>query len=198
MAYGMSLRRWGGIRARLLWIRCGPGALTLPKEITKIRMEYNTKIYGGHQGARKFWRDMLPRIKYRNPAIPIEVARHKDPSGPSLLHIYMKSAAASTSTSTSPPTPTPSDEAQTADDNKPTHSINIKDQVEHEILEAFIAKTGAMEIRPSAQEVQEIAEIKEFKERSDADRVMVREKLLAERREAELLKLARGELSEVN
>jgi hypothetical protein len=37
---------------QLLWIRCGPGALVLPKDVTKIAMEFNTKIYGGHQGAR--------------------------------------------------------------------------------------------------------------------------------------------------
>lgn len=38
-----------------------------------------------------------------------------------------------------------------------------------------------------------MVEMKEFKERSEADRVLVREKLLKERREAELLRLARGE-----
>lgn len=38
--------------AQLLWIRCGPGALVLPKDVTKLTMEFNTKIYGGHQGAR--------------------------------------------------------------------------------------------------------------------------------------------------
>jgi large subunit ribosomal protein MRP49 len=36
--------------------------------------------------------------------------------------------------------------------------------------------------------------MKEFKERSEKDRVEVREKLLKERREQELLKLARGEV----
>lgn len=38
-------------------------------------------------------------------------------------------------------------------------------------------------------------EIEEFKERAEGDRVEVREKLMKARREEDLLKLARGEIS---
>lgn len=48
-------------------------------------------------------------------------------------------------------------------------------------------------LEPSEQELQELAEQKEFEERSEKDRVMVKEKLEKVRREQELLRLARGE-----
>ena len=70
--------------------------------------------------------------------------------------------------------------------------------MESEILEALVAKTGAQEIQPTEEELAEMREIAEFKERSEADRVQVRERLLKERREAELLKLARGEVPATN
>ncbi|KAJ5028496.1 CI-B8 domain-containing protein [Bipolaris maydis] len=193
----------------LLWIRCGPGALILPKEVSKISMEFNTKIYGGHRGARKFWREMLPRIKYRNPSVPIQISRHNDADGPALLHIYTASktqpAAGTTNApvaqqpESTPPSGTPNARnSLVPDTSKPTYTINIKDQLESEILEALVAQTGAQEIKPTEQELAEMREIAEFKERSEADRVQVRERLMKERREAELLKLARGEVPTAN
>jgi large subunit ribosomal protein MRP49 len=147
---------------------------------------------------------MLPRIKYRNPSIPITIARHTDPNGPSLLHIYTKPVTPlqtppSNPSTHAPPSATPN--AQTTlvpDTSAPTHTLNIRDQQESEILEALVKQTGATEIQPTEQETQEMAELAEFKERSEKDRVFVREGLLRERREAELLKVARGEVPVVN
>ncbi|KAL1792750.1 mitochondrial 54S ribosomal protein mL61 [Alternaria dauci] len=171
-------------------------------------MEFNTKLNGGHRGARKFWRNMLPRMKYRNPSIPMEVARHNDPDGPSLLHIYT-SKTQPTAGSTNPPTAQQSDSSPPSstpnprntlvpDTSKPTYTIDMKEQSESEILEALVQKTGALEIKPTEQELAEIKELEEFKERAEADRVLVRENLMKERREAELLKLARGEVPATN
>jgi large subunit ribosomal protein MRP49 len=84
------------------------------------------------------------------------------------------------------------------DTSKPTYTIDIRDQSESEILEALVQKTGAQQLEPTEQELAEMKEIEEFKERSEADRVQVRERLLKERREAELLKLARGEVPATN
>ena len=152
---------------------------------------------------RKFWREMLPRIKYRNPSIPISINRHNDTDGPSLLHIYTKSVAPqqapSSPSTTAPPSATPN--AQTTlvpDTSPPTHTINIRDQQESEILEALVKTIGATEIAPTEQEKLEMQEMMEAKERSEKDRVEVREKLLKERREQEMLKLARGEVPATN
>jgi large subunit ribosomal protein MRP49 len=124
---------------------------------------------------------MLPRIKYRNPSVPISIARHNDPDGPSLLHIYMRST-----TTSSPTTDT--------DSAPPTHTLNIRDQQDSQILDALVKTVGATQIETTAQEKQEIADMKELRERGERDRVEVREKLIKERRELELLKMARGEV----
>jgi large subunit ribosomal protein MRP49 len=147
---------------------------------------------------------MLPRMKYRNPSIPMEIARHSDADGPSLLHIYTKAvtpqqAPTNTLANTAPPSATPN--AQTTlvpDTSKPTHTLDIRDQNESEILAAVIKATGATVIEATEQEKQEMIEIEEFKVRSERDRVEVRERLVKERREAELLKVARGEVPVTN
>ena len=151
---------------------------------------------------------MLPRIKYRNPSVPIEIARHNDADGPSLLHIYTaktQPTAGSTNapttqqSDTAPPSGTPNARnTLVPDTSKPTYTIKIRDQTQSEILEALVKETGAQELQPTEQELAEMQEIKEFKERSEADRIQVRERLLKERREAELLKLARGEVPVAN
>lgn len=229
----------------------------LPKEVSKISMEFNTKIYGGHRGARyadlpfhtfsmistvrkkgespeqrsgrhsasspqpptflpltrprKFWREMLPRIKYRNPSIPIEISRHTSPDGPALLHIYtdamhpntpdgssntsVPSLHTQSGTAATPPSGTPNARNTLVPDaTAPSHTINIRDQAPSEILDALLATLPESQVvRPTKEEESQMEEMKEFKERSEADRVMVREKLLKERREAELLRIARGE-----
>ncbi|PSN61162.1 hypothetical protein BS50DRAFT_578570 [Corynespora cassiicola Philippines] len=139
---------------------------------------------------------MLPRIKYRNPTIPIQISRHKDAAGPSLLHIYTSSLAnpttpAASSTTTAPPTGVP----ETA---TPTHIINIKDKHESEILDLLVEKLRPRVVEPSQEELDEIQAIKDFKVGAEKDRVLVREKLERERREAELLRLARGEVPQAN
>ncbi|KAH7117043.1 hypothetical protein B0J11DRAFT_538182 [Dendryphion nanum] len=174
----------------LLWIRVGPGSVILPKEVSKISLEFHEKIEGGHRGARKFWREMLPRLKYRNPALPIEVLRHKDANGPSLLKIYTKVISQTTS---SPSTTTSS--SDDVSESKPAHSVDIRDMPESEILQHLISRTDAVEIEPTERELEELKEVEEFKLKSEADRVEVREKLLKEREEARLLKLARGEIA---
>lgn len=65
---------------------------------------------------------------------------------------------------------------------------------ESEILAQLIARTGATVLKATPEEKEEMAEIEEFKEKSEKDRVEVRDKLNAKRREEELLKLARGEM----
>jgi large subunit ribosomal protein MRP49 len=121
---------------------------------------------------------MLPRIKYRNPSVPISIARHNDPDGPSLLHIYMRSSTA----------------APDADSAPPTHTLNIRDQQDSQILDALVKTVGATPIETTPLERQEIADLKELRDRGERDRVEVREKLIKERRELELLKIARGEV----
>ncbi|PHH82908.1 hypothetical protein CDD82_4342 [Ophiocordyceps australis] len=71
-------------------VRCGPGAAKLPPYITKIHMDFCASLLGGHQGARVFWRENLPRLKYHNPQIPMLVNRHDENSKDSALSIFMR------------------------------------------------------------------------------------------------------------
>jgi large subunit ribosomal protein MRP49 len=144
---------------------------------------------------------MLPRIKYRNPALPIEISRHKENLGPSILEIYtnLKPSTASPETpSNTPSTSTnsaPTEDAPASNTSaKPTYTIDLRMVQESEILAQLIARTGATVLKATPEEKAELAEIEEFKERSEKDRVEVRDKLAAKRREEEMLKLARGEM----
>lgn len=40
---------------KLVKIRCGPGAAVLPKDVTRIHMEFAHKLAGGHMGPRFAW-----------------------------------------------------------------------------------------------------------------------------------------------
>ncbi|KAH9865292.1 hypothetical protein IAQ61_009239 [Plenodomus lingam] len=187
------LKRMRKLHTRLLWIRCGPGALILPKEVSKISMEFNTKLYGGHRGARKFWREMLPRMKYRNPTVLMEIHRHTQADGPSLLHIFTHTKPTAT-----PQQPQqqqgPAASTPEAPTSEPTYTLNIRDQQESEILETLLKTLpGCQEVPATEADQEKMKELAEKRERSEMDRQLMRETLLMERKEAEMLKLARGE-----
>jgi large subunit ribosomal protein MRP49 len=148
---------------------------------------------------------MLPRIKYRNPIVPIEVKRHNSPTGPALLHIYTSTSSKPTApasdisvsdTASTPPSSTPNArDTLVPTTATPAHTVDIKDTNELEILAQLVSRTGATEIKATEEEEAEMNEIKEFNVRREKDRVEVREKLVKERREEELLRLARGEVT---
>src|SRR5690242_19287552 len=120
---------------------------------------------------------MLPRIKYRNPSIPIAIDRHTTPDGPALLHTWTNAApntpdgssntsipslATTPSTSASPPSGTPNARnTQVPDATAPTHTINIRDQAHSEILDALLATLPESEVlRPTPEEEQQMVELK--------------------------------------
>jgi large subunit ribosomal protein MRP49 len=129
------------------------------------------------------------------------ISRHNDPQGPSLLHIYTRQPTplqtpTSPAETTAPPSATPNPQTTLVPDTSPpTHTLNIRDMEQSEILDALIKTIDVEVIRPTEQEEAEMRDFAEQNERSEADRVLVREKLTKERREQELLKLARGEVS---
>jgi large subunit ribosomal protein MRP49 len=143
---------------------------------------------------------MLPRIKYRNPALPIEISRYKENGSPILeIYTHLKPSttspeAPSNAPSTSPNSPPTEDAPAPHTAANPTYTIDLRIVQESEILAQLIARTGATVLKATPEEIEELAEIEEFKERSEKDRVEVREKLAAKRREEEMLKLARGEM----
>ena len=107
----------------------------------------------------------------------------------------------STSTTSTFPTSTPTSDSpnavstQVPETATPAHTVDIKGIEELEILAQLVSRTGATEIQATEEEEKEMAEISEFNVRRDKDRQEVREKLVKERRDAELLRLARGEVA---
>lgn len=72
-------KRMTKLRTKLLSIRTGPGAAILPPEVKKIQLNFANTNGNGHQGAKKVWREYLPRLKYYNPVVSMVVNRTGDP-----------------------------------------------------------------------------------------------------------------------
>jgi len=137
---------------------------------------------------RKFWREMLPRLQYRNPGVPMTITRHLDPSLPATLTIFYRRPAA-TSTAASPSSPvTPSGP------RRAEKAIDIKNLSEAGILQQLLLETKATPCEPTEVELQELRELEEQKERSRRDSERSLEVRRQRKREEAMLKAARGEV----
>lgn len=144
-------------------------------------------------------------MKFRNPSIPMTVSRHSDPEGPSFLHIYTtqnpssQTSSSNTTTPPAPPSATPNPQSTLVPDTSaPTHTLDIRGLQDSKILDALLRTVpGIEQLEPSAEESEEMAEMRALREAGERDRVVVKERFTRERREEELLKIARGEGGEV-
>lgn len=171
------------MKEKLLSIRLGPGAAVLPKDVKKITMRFAPKIDDGHRGPKRFFRHILPRIKYRNPALPITVDRSAAQSDPAILNVVFKNDSASTSA------PAPA-----AEGGDRVVTIQMKHKSESEILRQLYEVTGAKEVEPTDVEQEELRQLTERKERSRRDSERMFEVNRQRKREAEMLAAARGEV----
>ncbi|KAH7046582.1 50S ribosomal protein-like protein Mrp49 [Macrophomina phaseolina] len=170
----------------LLAVRLGPGAAVLPKDVKRISMRFAPKIDDGHRGPKKFFRHMLPRLKYRNPALPITVDRTAAQSDPAVLNVVFDGS--SNGTAATPAATQPS--GATADR---VVTIQMKHKSESEILQQLYEVTGAQEVEPTDLEKEELRQLAERKERSRRDSERMAEVNRQRKREAEMLAAARGE-----
>ncbi|KAK9468148.1 hypothetical protein V1512DRAFT_258862 [Lipomyces arxii] len=53
----------------------GQGAVRLPYNATSLTLKFKTLNKYGHMGARKFWKEYLPKIQFHNPNLAISVIR---------------------------------------------------------------------------------------------------------------------------
>lgn len=60
---------------RLNLLSSGPGSVTVSPKVKSVELIFKQRSPKGHLGARRFWRDNLPRIQFHNPALPIQVMR---------------------------------------------------------------------------------------------------------------------------
>ncbi|KAK3386956.1 CI-B8 domain-containing protein [Podospora didyma] len=188
------IHRLHRLQARLVTIRNGPGAAVLPKDISRIHLEFAAKIDGGHMGPKKFWREALPRLKYWNPAVPMIVNRTTNQEGPATLTVYFRDAA---STTEPPPMPSSSfsghSKAPPPAEGERTVKIDMKNRRSEAILLEFMTNTKAQQIIPTPQEEAQMRDILELKERGEIDRERVRKDLEAERKEKAMIAQAMSE-----
>ncbi|KAI9775809.1 MAG: hypothetical protein M1839_000860 [Geoglossum umbratile] len=191
------IRRMYKLRERvkfpLLAIRIGPGAAILPKDVKRIHMEFAVKQNDGHLGPRKFWREYLPRLKYHNPAVAMTVSRTRDQSGPATVTVF------TTSPSTSVTTPlatagstTPALDSRTTQER--AVSIDVKRLTESQIFSQLSKLTGLEAVEATPEEEALLRNMEEEKaiRRADAERSVKQQD--RRKREAEMLRQARGEM----
>ncbi|ETS06566.1 hypothetical protein M419DRAFT_68870 [Trichoderma reesei RUT C-30] len=188
---------------KLISIKCGPGAAVLPADVTRIHMDFAIHLKGGHMGARKFWKEYLPRLKYHNPAIPMIVNRHDQNQNPPTMTIYLRkpdSTSSSSSSSSSsaiaaaqpassrtglskaqPPTP----------DERVVH-IDMTNKHSSHILEFFMAETRAVPLQPTNEEIAEMQALETLRRNAEVDRERMRLLREEKKREEDMLKRARA------
>ncbi|KAI9038162.1 mitochondrial 54S ribosomal protein mL61 [Aspergillus affinis] len=185
----------------LVNIRVGTGAATFPsassasKEfpaITRLHLTYARKIYGGHQGARHFWRNCLPRLKFHNPAIPMTVRRTDEQDGPAALTIYFAEQVSKAASLTA---------SQINDKHAPALSeteksavLDVKDLDYKQIWNKVKTMTGAQEIAATAEEEAEVRKFEEMRQQGDKDRVRMAALRQAKKDQERMLQEARGEV----
>ncbi|VUC22083.1 unnamed protein product [Clonostachys rosea] len=181
---------------QLIDLKCGPGAAILPPEVTRIHMDFAFKLNNGHMGPKKFWKEILPRIKYHNPAVPMIVNRHNNNDRPPVMTIYLRKPDASPTSDPAPVQPASS----WADLSKATPpaadervvTIDMKNKHSSAILEFFLAETRALTIAPTKEEIEEIQSLKVLKKESQISRARVLADRMAKKREEDMLKRARA------
>ncbi|KHE82650.1 hypothetical protein GE21DRAFT_1310143 [Neurospora crassa] len=187
------------VRLQLLNIRAGPGAALLPKEVTKVHMQFAHRIEEGHMGPRKFWRENLPKLKYWNPAVPMVINRTTDQKGPAVMTIYFRDDKDAKPSST--PFPTSS-----ADGSSPAPkpaqgerivTIDMKNRNSSVILKEFLDKTGAVAVQPTAKDEEEFREFEDLHRRSEIDRERIRKMNDAKKREKAMLAKAMSDAQSI-
>ncbi|KFY30978.1 hypothetical protein V493_01505 [Pseudogymnoascus sp. VKM F-4281 (FW-2241)] len=182
------LRRMTKLRA-LLAIKLGPGAAVLPKNVTKLHMEFAKRLNEGHFGPRKFWQSYLPRLKYHNPAVSMTLDRTTNQEGPALMTVYFDDTA-QPQTPSAPVSGTQTE--PTTSDKQRVVTINMKHRHESEILSQLLALTNAVPVEPTPEEVEQLQELAGQQEVSEKDSARHRIFNKEKKREEAILAQARS------
>ncbi|KAF2760552.1 hypothetical protein EJ05DRAFT_288654 [Pseudovirgaria hyperparasitica] len=139
-------KRMAKLKGKLLAIRIGNGAAIIPPELQMVYLRFSYSGQQGHIGAKKFWKVILPRIKYRNPAIPIRISKTVDPNTSPILELVFNK----------PPKNLPIDftyiGSQAADHVRV--QMDIKGMHEDKIWEKLREATDAVEVEPLEHELE--------------------------------------------
>ncbi|KAF4333721.1 ribosomal MRP49 [Fusarium beomiforme] len=187
--------RFNKLRA-LISLRCGPGAAILPPEVTRIHMDFATSSNNGHMGAKMFWRENLPRLKYHNPSVPMIVNRHNRRNKKPTLSIYLRKPDASTPAPTARSQPSSSrnnmSKATPPDADEKIVTVDMTEKHSSHILEYVLAETRAVSIKPTKEDIRELQELDAMARQAEVDRARMRSLREEKKREEDMLKRARA------
>ncbi|KAF5255317.1 hypothetical protein FANTH_63 [Fusarium anthophilum] len=187
--------RFNKLRA-IISLRCGPGAAILPPEVTRIHMDFATSFKNGHMGAKKFWRENLPRLKYHNPSVPMIVNRHSRNNKKPTISIYLRKPDASTPTPATRSQPSSSrnnmSKATPPDADEKIITVDMTEKHSSHILEYVLAETRAVPIKPTKEEIRELQELDAMARQAEVDRARMRSLREEKKREEDMLKRARA------
>lgn len=176
-------------------MRLGPGAAILPKDIKRIHLDFAFKFNDGHFGARKVWRNYLPRLKYHNPTVSMTVNRSQDQAGPATLTIFYTSLHdPATTTSSSAPSCSTMQNAPTSNHTPfdRTKTLNMKHKHESDILSELMDLTRATPVVATPEEEMELQKLADEQKRGAIDRARNAAYTEQKRQEKALLDQARG------
>ncbi|KAL4910731.1 hypothetical protein BDW74DRAFT_141738 [Aspergillus multicolor] len=199
------MKRLRKLKTRIINVRVGTGAAIFPSAatatpefpaVTRLHLTYARKIYGGHQGARHFWRNCLARLKYHNPGVPMTVKQTDIQDGPASLTVYFaeklsNAASVNTSTAKDEHAPAPSASEKTA-------TVDIRNLTYTDIWNKVKNMTGAQEVAPTAQEEEELQKIGQQAQKAIKDReriAAIRQKKLDHEK---MLAAAKGEAAKLS
>ena len=176
-------------------MRLGSGAAVLPRDVNRIHLDFAFKLNDGHFGARKVWRNYLPRLKYHNPAVSMSVNRTQNQTGPATLTVFL-AAPSDPAPNASAPAPLPSIIRDTpTPGNAPferTLTIEMKHRHESEILSELLSLTNASPVEPSPEDKAELEKLAEEERQAELDRARNAAYTEQKRQEKALLDQARG------
>ncbi|KAF4483588.1 ribosomal MRP49 [Fusarium agapanthi] len=187
--------RFNKLRA-IISLRCGPGAAILPQEVTRIHMDFATSFKNGHMGAKKFWRENLPRLKYHNPSVPMIVNRHSRNNKKPTISIYLRKPDASSPAPATRSQPSSSrnnmSKATPPDADERIITVDMTEKHSSHILEYVLAETRAVPIKPTKEEIRELQELDAMARQAEVDRARMRSLREEKKREEDMLKRARA------
>ncbi|KAJ5190363.1 uncharacterized protein N7498_009348 [Penicillium cinerascens] len=190
----------------ILDVRVGTGAAIFPtlasanKEfpaVTRLHLTYAQKIYGGHQGARHFWRRCLPRLKYHNPGVKMTVRQTEEQEGPAALTIYFAERVGSTANAIAGKNQITDKHAPAPEASERTAVVDVKNLTWEEIWSRVQASTGAEEVPATAEDQAEQKKLQAISEKAVKDRERIQAMRQAKRDQERMLAEARGEVEKL-
>ncbi|CAI7586076.1 hypothetical protein PCG10_007706 [Penicillium crustosum] len=187
----------------MLQTKIGTGAAIFPnlasasKEfpaVTRLHLTYARKIDQGHAGARHFWRNCLPRLKYHNPGVPMSVTQTSNQQGPAALTIYFAERVGSAATALANEKKVIDELAPAPEANEQSAVLDIKNRTYQQIWDRVQAMTNAKVVPATSEDIALSQKLAEIKKKSGPDRERVRAIRQAKKDQERMLAEARGQV----